>query len=166
MKILYGFLILLGLSYYAQAVMKNCICEPGPTGDQGPNGDQGPKGFKGSQGNRGDTGPAGPTGPRGPRGERGARGADGGNRGPKGPRGPRGPNTPCPPECLAQPRTFVGRNIDSFEPHTIYKVTKEGEMQPIRKLQPTPALRAIIEMIKAENLKNFLDDDEDEDFEN
>lgn len=132
--------------------MKNCICEPGPPGAQGPDGNKGYKGYKGVQGDRGNKGAQGNQGPKGFMGSKGNRGDDGGNRGPPGDRGAPGPDTPCPDECKKRRSLFLGRSDDSYEPHTIYRVSNEGEMVPVRRLTPTPALRAIIEMLQSDNV--------------
>ncbi|KAM7359183.1 uncharacterized protein ACRADG_003879 [Cochliomyia hominivorax] len=152
MKFFLSFLIFLVSCYFVQAVMKNCICEPGPPGNPGPDGSKGVKGYKGDQGIRGNKGATGATGPKGFQGVQGAKGSNGGNRGPKGVRGAPGIDTPCPPECQKRRSLFLGRSIGTFEPHTVYRVSNDGEMVPIRKLQPTPALRTILEMLKNDDV--------------
>ncbi|XP_075164045.1 uncharacterized protein LOC142236694 [Haematobia irritans] len=157
MLILNSCLIILALSSSAQAVLKSCVCEPGPDGPPGPPGIQGEKGDQGYQGYQGVQGPQGPPGPPGPKGDTGPRGEPAPNRGPTGPPGPPGNPGVC---NICQPNLPRSRDVDIealYEPNTIYMVTENGQLAPVRKLQPTPALRSLVE-----EFKRSLDDDEED----
>lgn len=139
-------------------MLKTCVCEPGPIGPAGPQGMQGLKGDKGSQGYQGLPGPQGPTGVPGARGDVGPAGTPGSNRGPAGPPGLPGPTGVCP---VCPGFNFARSNAlaiqSSYEPNTIYLVTENRELIPVKKLEPTPALRAIVDELK--NTNNFNDDE-------
>ncbi|KAM7356281.1 uncharacterized protein ACRADG_002086 [Cochliomyia hominivorax] len=143
MKLFYGLLIILGLCCYTQAVIKTCYCEPGPVGRDGPKGINGPRGDTGPQGNKGATGPQGPTGPQGQKGEpgpKGVRGIGSGFRGLPGPRGPPGNCFPCPNQRK--------RSVRSYEPNRLYMLTKDRDLVPVERIEPTEELKEFIEDLR------------------
>ncbi|XP_061394796.1 cuticle collagen 49-like [Musca vetustissima] len=142
MKILLAFLLVAGFSTSTHALLKSCVCEQGPDGPPGPQGQLGAKGEKGDRGVTGVVGAQGPTGPIGQKGDRGPPGLLSPAIGPKGLPGPRGPTAPC--RVCPKPRS-TGIEIEAeLEPHTIYRVTESGDLAPIRKLYPTPAVRSLV----------------------
>ncbi|XP_058977092.1 complement C1q subcomponent subunit B-like [Musca domestica] len=141
MKILLPLLLILGLSSFAHAILKSCICEAGPNGVPG---HQGPPGQKGDKGNRGVTGAPGvqgPTGPIGQKGDRGQKGEPGSRVGPRGPPGPVGLTGVCP--VCRVPRSTMEEE-PTLEPNTIYRVTETGDLAAVRKVNPSPAVRSLL----------------------
>lgn len=104
-------------------------------------------------------GPQGPAGPAGPKGERGPAGTPAPNRGPPGPPGPRGLTGVCP---VCEANVFAKSNdVDvqaMYEPNMIYMVTEDGQLAPVKKLKPTPALKSMVD-----EFKRSMNFDEDED---
>ncbi|TMW53629.1 hypothetical protein DOY81_001304 [Sarcophaga bullata] len=138
-------------NYTTRAVVKNCYCEPGPQGPPGFKGDRGSKGDNGLKGNIGPTGPPGTTGPQGVNGiagQKGTRGQSVGLKGRPGPPGPPGSCTPCPKRRK--------RSIDLYPINKMYILTKERNLIPVERVEPTPELREIIDKLKSsDNLQDF-----------
>ncbi|XP_073841578.1 uncharacterized protein [Musca autumnalis] len=157
MRTLISLLLILGLSSFAHAVLKACYCDPGPDGPQGPRGDPGVKGEKGNPGYPGLPGAQGLVGEQGLKGFQGPKGQPGVPRGTPGPPGPPGPPGVCPP-CRVFPRARISKINAALEADTLYMLTENGELQPVRKVQPSEEQKAMIERHKRSISEMEIDD--------
>ncbi|XP_005176710.1 collagen alpha-1(X) chain-like [Musca domestica] len=143
------------LTSLGHAVLKSCVCEPGLEGAPGPNGNPGPKGEKGNRGYPGLPGAQGPIGAPGFKGTVGPKGVPGRGSNIVGAVGPRGPTGVCPP-CARRRSAFTTIEAEP-EDDSIYMLTEDGDLVPVRKIQPTPEQRSLIE-----KYQRSLDDEGEE----
>ena len=95
------------------------------------------------------TGPPGTTGPQGANGAVGQKGVVGqsaGLKGRPGPPGKPGSCTPCPNRRK--------RSIELYPVNKLYILTKERNLIPVQRVEPTPELREMIDKFKSSDKLN------------